>query len=79
MGFYQYPRSHHIQHVRNRSTGNPHRTDCVIAQQSVQIQGLIDEYMNYEGSWTRRFESLQGKHRREQVEIFHLDRNGYER
>lgn len=75
MGSYQYSRTQHIPQVRNSSTAN-HWSNYTMAQQTTQIQGLIDEYMYYEGNWTRRFESLQAKHRREQVEIFNLDRNG---
>lgn len=71
-----YPRVNHIAHVQNTRLGEP-RPHCSRTQQCMGIRQLLDEYREYEKSWTKRFIYLQEKHRREQVEVFNLDNDGY--
>jgi len=75
---YGYPRVHNTAHVYATTSLESPRAHCARTQQCMGIRQLLDEYREYETSWTKRFTYLNEKHRREQIEVFNLDNDGYD-
>ena len=77
MNMYGYPTTNYTAYAHTTPIEN-HRPHCSRTQQCAGIRQLLDEYREYENSWTKRFTYLQEKHKREQIEVFNLDNDEYD-
>ena len=65
------------ENKRQPTKGRP-GTERVMAQHSAEVLRMDEDMKAFKKDWERKFRVMQEKHRREQMELFELENEGYE-